>query len=110
MKTVSATEAKNNLGALLRAVKEDGESIVVENRREPVAVLISVTAWEEFLALQQEARNRRAMESLRRIAVMTGDRNSDLSEEQAMDLAVESIREYRRERASERSAAAIVVA
>ncbi|MCL4869856.1 MAG: type II toxin-antitoxin system prevent-host-death family antitoxin [Anaerolineae bacterium] len=51
-KTVSATEAKNRFGAVLREIKRSGGPIVVQRDGEPVAIILSVT---EYQTLQKTA-------------------------------------------------------
>jgi prevent-host-death family protein len=47
VRTLSATEAKNRFGALLREVARTGGPILVERDGEAVAVILSVSAYEE---------------------------------------------------------------
>lgn len=47
-RTLSATEVKNNFGAVLREVNHTGGPIVVERAGRPVAVILSVRAYEEI--------------------------------------------------------------
>ena len=96
-KTVSATEAKNRLGALMSEVRETAEPIIVELRGRPDVAIITAEQLEDFEALKDKRRREKALASLEAIRAMAGDRNSDLSEEEAMELAVEVTREVRRE-------------
>jgi len=45
---VTATEAKNNLGRIIRLARRTGKPVWIENRKEPVAVVISVEAFERY--------------------------------------------------------------
>ncbi len=54
-KTVSATEARIHLGALLRDVAERGETIIVERSGKPQAVILSIEAYERIQPVQREA-------------------------------------------------------
>jgi len=47
IRTLSATEVKNSFGAVLREVNHTGGPIVVERAGRPVAVILSVRAYEE---------------------------------------------------------------
>jgi prevent-host-death family protein len=101
-RTVTATEAKNRLGALLRAVSKEGDAVVIESRRERVAVLISVADYEELQELRKDRQRREGLKALERIAAIQAERNKDLSEEEAqalVDRAIKDIREDRRARA-----------
>ena len=46
IRTVSATEAKNRFGAVLREVCRTGGPILIERAGRPVAVMLSVRAYE----------------------------------------------------------------
>jgi hypothetical protein len=59
--------------------------------------MITKDRLEEIEELERQQRHARALASLEAIRAMAGDRNSDLSEEEAMDLAVEVTREVRQE-------------
>ncbi len=48
-KTVSATEAKNRFGGVLREVSRTDVPIVVERDGKPVAVILSIEAYERLL-------------------------------------------------------------
>jgi prevent-host-death family protein len=47
IRTVSATEVKNRFGAVLRDVARAGGPILVERDGRPVAVILSIEAYEE---------------------------------------------------------------
>ena len=49
LKTISATEAKNRFGRLLRDVTLSDEAVVVERDGKPVAVVLSIAAYERLL-------------------------------------------------------------
>jgi prevent-host-death family protein len=102
-KVVTATQAKNTLGALIRQVSTEGETIVIENRREPAAILISPGDFEELQELRKERKRQQAIEAIRNIAARQAALNRDLSEEEADELvqrAIKDIRAMRRERAA----------
>ena len=48
-KTVSATDAKNRFGGVLREVNQTDEPIVVEKDGKPVAVILSMDAYKRLL-------------------------------------------------------------
>lgn len=48
-KTVSATDAKNRFGGVLREVTQTDEPIVVERDGKPVAVILSMSAYQRLL-------------------------------------------------------------
>ena len=47
VKRISATEARKRFGAVLREVETTGKPILIERRGRAVAVLLSVTAYED---------------------------------------------------------------
>ena len=104
-KSVSATEAKNRLGALVKTVIEEGETVLIENRREPVVVLLPLSDYQELQALRKEKRIREAQATLRRIEERQAELNKDLTEEQAEELVQRYIAEVREERRQQALAA-----
>lgn len=66
-KTISATEAKQTFGALIGKVQREGDSIIIENRGEPAAVIISFDEFENLLELKAIRRREEAMETLREL-------------------------------------------
>jgi prevent-host-death family protein len=88
-KAVSATEAKNRLGALLGYVVDQRDEVIVERQGKPRAVLISFTAFEELQSLREQKRRADALEDLRRLRDRVSDRNHDLSEDKIEGLAEE---------------------
>lgn len=59
-KTISASELKNTLGAVLREVRQEDEIRVIEQRGVPAAAIISI----EDLRLLREAKKRQRQEQL----------------------------------------------
>lgn len=51
-RTMSATEAQNNFGALLDWAEENEDGIIVERRGKPVAAMIAYAAYEEWQRLR----------------------------------------------------------
>lgn len=87
-------EARAQLPAMLEQFRKDGadaEPVVIGARRKPEAVVLS---YERYLQLA--GGRERVRELLDRLAG-SGDR---LSEDDAMKLATEEVRAYRRERGS----------
>ena len=82
-RTVSATEAKNRLGAYLKMATEDGDAVIVENRHEPSAVIISFETYQQLRDAQTMLDRQRRLAELDRIAKIQAERNSDLTEESA---------------------------
>ncbi|CUS05785.1 Putative antitoxin YefM (fragment) [Candidatus Promineifilum breve] len=55
-KTVSVSEAKNQLSALMDWAVETGDEVVITRRGEPRAVIISYSTYQEYLAFREQAR------------------------------------------------------
>jgi prevent-host-death family protein len=89
MKSVSATEAKNRLGALISEVETDNEPVVVEHHGRPRAVIVSADEWTALVDARKELRRLQAWERLKALAAEVSARNADLSPEEADALADE---------------------
>ncbi len=86
-KTVSATEAKNGLAALISWVKQSRDEVIVESRGEPVAAIISMADYEELKAQRERKRREEALASLREIGRQASERNANLTPEEVDELA-----------------------
>ena len=95
-KTVTATEAKNRLGALMSEIVKTDEAVIIELRGRPKVALISAERLERAEKLERRQRGEEAFAQFERIRAMSGDRNKDLTDEQIMDMAVEAVRDTRR--------------
>ena len=96
-RTVTATEAKNRLGALMNQVIESNEPVIIELRGRPRIAMITTDRLNEIERVEWEQRHARALAALDEIERSYDGRNDDLTEEEAMELAVEVTREVRRE-------------
>ncbi len=92
-KTVSVSEAKNQLSAVLDWVVENGNEVVIESRGEPKVAILSYAEYQEFLAFREQARRREALRQLEELARRMQARNADLSAEEVEQLADELTRE-----------------
>lgn len=101
VKTVSATEAKNRLGAVLQEVSRSNQPILIEVRGQPHAVLISTAEWDRFQQLDRQMRLSEAARLMDEIRAEAAVLNSDLSAEEADALAIEVVAEIRGERREE---------
>ena len=93
MKTVSATEAKNRLGAFLGEVSRGEDEVVIATHGKPTAVLLSYEAYHEFRELKDQKRRREAMDVLWRLREEVRAKNQDLTEEEADAIAEDVGRE-----------------
>jgi prevent-host-death family protein len=89
MKTVTATEAKNRLGAFLRAVSRGEGAVAIENHGKPTAVLISHDDYRDYREAYDRQRRMQAMAELRQLRHGLRARNQDLTEEEADAIAEE---------------------
>jgi prevent-host-death family protein len=87
MKTVSATEAKNRLGALIGDVANGHGAIAIEHHGQPHVVVVSAKEWAEVSEMRERLRRKEAWEQLMAIAREVSARNADLSQEEADALA-----------------------
>lgn len=92
-KTVSANEAKNRLGALLRYVSTEDDEVIVESHGKPRAVIMSIAAWEEVRELREQKRRADALDELRALRDTVRSRNRGLCEREAEGLAERVSRE-----------------
>ena len=98
-KTVTATEAKNRLGALLAEAQES--PVIVEIRGAPKAAIISFDDLRKFEELRLAEERRQRIEWMHRFYEQQAARNADLSQEEAeaiIEEAIHDIREMRRAR------------
>ena len=101
LRTVTATEAKSQLGALLKRASASGDDVIIESRGRPKAALIGYTQYEELLRLREDAARRDALRRMEDLAARIGNRNQDLSDDQAERLADRFTREVVDELVSE---------
>ena len=103
---VTATEAKNRLGALMSEVIETKEPVIIELRGRPKIAMITTDRLQEIERIEWEQRRAKALATLDEIERSYDGRKNDLTEEEAMELAVEVIREVRAEIAGQQMRAA----
>ena len=92
-KTVSVSEAKNQLSAVMDWAVENGDEVVIESRGEPKVAILSYAEYQEFLALRQQERRREAFRQLEELAETIRARNADLTPDEAEELADEISRD-----------------
>ena len=89
IKTVSVSEAKNQLSAVLDWAVENGDEVVIESRGEPKVAILSYAEYQEFLAFREQARRKEALRQLEELAERMWAQNADLSDEEVEELAEE---------------------
>lgn len=90
---VSTTEAKNQLSAMMRAVAENGDDIVVQDHGRPRVAIISMRAYEGLQEWREQERRKNILAEMRDIRARVRARNQDLTPEQADELADRFVRE-----------------
>jgi prevent-host-death family protein len=89
MKTVTATEAKNRLGTLIRDVADGNGAVTIEHHGRPRVVVVSAEEWAEMSELRERVRREAAWQRIIEIAREVSARNADLTQEEADALADE---------------------
>lgn len=92
-RAVSANEAKNRLGSLLRYVSTEDDEVIVESHGKPKAVIISIEAYEEMLQLREQKRRAEALAELRALRDEVQGRNPSMRAAEADALAERASRE-----------------
>ena len=92
-KTISVSEAKNKLSAMLKWVVENRDEVVVESRGRPKAVILPYTEYQVFKTLREKERRQMAIKRLQELAAANQELNQDLTPEEAEGLADEITRE-----------------
>ena len=87
-KVISSNEAKQQWGSVIRYVSEQGDEVIVESHGKPKAVVMSIAAFAEVEALREQKRRADILDRLGALEVRQAALNQDLSEEDAMALAV----------------------
>jgi prevent-host-death family protein len=84
---VSATEAKNRLGALLSWVTEENDEVIIEHQGKPRAVIISISEYEKVKAEREQKRRAEALARIQRLREEISVRNRDMTPEQVEEFA-----------------------
>jgi len=92
-KTISVSEAKNKLSAMLEWAVENQDEVVVASHGQPKAVILSYAEYELFRQLREKERRQAALQRLQELAAASQARNQDLTPEEAEALADEVTRE-----------------
>ncbi len=92
-KTMTATDAKVRLGAMIDWTVEEGDELIIESRGKPKAVLMSYAEFEKVQRLRETARRQEALRQLQALAERVSERNKDLNQESADALADRFVRD-----------------
>lgn len=88
-KTVSVSEAKNQLSAVIDWAVDNGDEVIVESRGEPKIVMLPYRDYQEFLTFKELARRQEALRQLEDLAEQIWSQTADLGVEEAEQLAEE---------------------
>jgi len=88
-RTISASELKNTLGAVLREVRNDEEIVVVEQRGVPAAAIISIDDFHLLREAKEQQRRARLLEEFRQLRASLSERQRGMAPEEAERLAKE---------------------
>ena len=86
-RNVSTTDAKNQLSALMRDVEQGGDTVVVEDHGRPRVAIISMSDYEDLEVWREQERRKQILAEMRALQREVGERNRDLSIEEAEALA-----------------------
>lgn len=88
-KTVSVSEAKNQLSAVIDWAVDNGDEVIVESRGEPKIVMLPYQDYQEFLTFRELSRRREVLHQLEELAEQIWSQTADLNVEEAGQLAEE---------------------
>ena len=86
-KTVTASEAKNRLGAIMDWAVKNKDDVIIEKRGEPRVVMMAFSDYEELLKMREQMRRAEALAKLQQAAAKIQQNNQDLTEADADALA-----------------------
>ena len=89
----SVTEAKNQFSAMLEFVQEPDAVAVIESHGRTKGALISASELETLRKLKEKERRRQAVKELDALRREVSSQFADLSEDEAMEIATEAVRE-----------------
>lgn len=87
-KVVSSSEARDNLGGLLKWTQEHHDEVIIKLRGEPAGVLMTYEEYEEIIQLRKQEQKRKALAALRELRERVQSRlPKDLTDEEAYRIA-----------------------
>lgn len=93
VRTLSTTEAKNQFSAVVNAVADNDETVVVQHHGRPKVAIISMDEFDGLQQWKEEQRREEALRQLRELRREVRAKNEDLTDDQAMELATRFVRE-----------------
>lgn len=98
-KKIAAFEARRQFGKMIREVETHGASYVVERHGEPVAAVVPLRVYERWKQERDEF-----LEILHSAQQNSLEYDPDMTEEKAMEIALEAVAAVRAERRAEKRA------
>ncbi len=92
-KTVTATEAKTNFGAMMDWTVTEKDQIIVQSHGQPKAAMINYDDYTRLVELKEKERRQQALKDLEALRERVRAKNQDLTDEQAMALAARFTRD-----------------
>lgn len=93
VKTVSVSEARQQLNALVEWAIENQDGVVIEKYNKPKAVLISYEDFEKYQQIKAKEQQQAAWAALQALAQKVSDQNKNLTAEEADEVADSVVRE-----------------
>lgn len=98
-KTMSSNDVKQRWGQVSAAIG-NGETVVVESHGKPKMAVIPIDAYREYLDLRERERTEEILRQFDELTAQLADRNNDLTDEEAMELAVRAGKDINRRAAA----------
>ncbi|MGC4190003.1 MAG: type II toxin-antitoxin system Phd/YefM family antitoxin [Thermomicrobiales bacterium] len=95
-RTISTSNPKTSLNAIVNDVVT-GEDIILERDGTPTAAVISMDDYRALQAMREKNRRAEALKRFEELVQQISAQKDDLTEDEAMDLAVRATREVRAE-------------
>jgi prevent-host-death family protein len=92
-RTISSNEAKQRWGAVISAVSEQGDEVIVESHGKPKVAVISYEEFERFKELREQQRREEAVRRIRALENKAADSSVPLTEDEIEKLSVSVGRE-----------------
>ena len=88
-KTISASELKNSLGAVLREVRQEDEIRVIEQRGVPAAAIISIDDLRLLRDAKKRQRQEQLLEEMRQLTARLAERQQGMTPDEADQMVQE---------------------
>lgn len=88
-KTISASELKNSLGAVLREVRQEDEIRVIEQRGVPAAAIISIDDLRLLRDAKKRQRQEQLLEEMRQLTARLAEHQQDMTPDEADQMVQE---------------------